>query len=111
VGPPLASSRMDRNPEGASVTRGSRSEQNDCARAVEAMRSKAVAVTPTHQALRIILNPFSFSDAERGRWVSLRAIGSLPNSSPYAGGRTLKWLKVKQADYRESERGWEPQKS
>src|SRR5258706_13771138 len=49
---------MDRNPEGASLTRGSRSEQNDCARAVEAMRSPEVAVTPTHQARRIILNSF-----------------------------------------------------
>jgi ATP-dependent DNA ligase len=28
--------------------------------------------------------------------------------SPYLGGRTLKWLKVKQPDYREGERGWEP---
>jgi ATP-dependent DNA ligase len=29
-------------------------------------------------------------------------------ASPYMGGRTLKWLKVKQARYREGERGWEP---
>ena len=28
--------------------------------------------------------------------------------SPYVGGRSLKWLKVRQPDYRESERGWEP---
>jgi bifunctional non-homologous end joining protein LigD len=28
--------------------------------------------------------------------------------SPYVGGRTLKWLKVKQLKYREGERGWEP---
>ncbi len=28
--------------------------------------------------------------------------------SAYVGGRTLKWLKVKQAKYREGERGWEP---
>jgi ATP-dependent DNA ligase len=27
--------------------------------------------------------------------------------SPYNGGRTLKWLKVKQSKYREGERGWE----
>jgi ATP-dependent DNA ligase len=26
--------------------------------------------------------------------------------SPYIGGRTLKWLKVKQAEYRVEERGW-----
>jgi bifunctional non-homologous end joining protein LigD len=28
--------------------------------------------------------------------------------SRYVGGRTLKWLKVKQPHYREGERGWEP---
>jgi bifunctional non-homologous end joining protein LigD len=27
--------------------------------------------------------------------------------SPYRGGRTLKWLKVKQRDYRVAERGWD----
>ena len=27
--------------------------------------------------------------------------------SPYVGGRTLKWLKVKQPKYREEQRGWE----
>lgn len=29
-------------------------------------------------------------------------------ASPYVGGRTLRWLKVKQPKYREGERGWEP---
>ena len=28
--------------------------------------------------------------------------------SPYVGGRTLKWLKVKQREYRVEERGWDP---
>jgi bifunctional non-homologous end joining protein LigD len=28
-------------------------------------------------------------------------------ASPYVGGRTLKWLKVKQQDYRVEERGWD----
>jgi bifunctional non-homologous end joining protein LigD len=28
--------------------------------------------------------------------------------SRYVGGRSLKWLKVKQPHYREGERGWEP---
>jgi hypothetical protein len=28
----------------------------------------------------------------------------------YMGGRTLKWLKVKQPRYREGERGWEPKR-
>lgn len=30
--------------------------------------------------------------------------------SAYVGGRTLKWLKVKQARYREGERGWQPRR-
>jgi len=30
--------------------------------------------------------------------------------SPYVGGRTLKWLKVKQPKYREGERAWEPKR-
>jgi len=30
-------------------------------------------------------------------------------SSPYSGGRTLSWLKVKQKEYRVEERGWSPQ--
>jgi bifunctional non-homologous end joining protein LigD len=29
-------------------------------------------------------------------------------ASPYVGGRTLKWLKVKQREYRVEERGWDP---
>ena len=32
-------------------------------------------------------------------------------ASPYVGGRTLKWLKVKQPRYREGERGWGPRTS
>jgi hypothetical protein len=28
-------------------------------------------------------------------------------ASPHVGGRTLKWLKVKQQDYRVEERGWD----
>lgn len=31
--------------------------------------------------------------------------------SPYVGGRTLKWLKVKQPKYREGERGWDPKRA
>jgi len=32
------------------------------------------------------------------------------DSAAYVGGRTLRWLKVKQAKYREGERGWEPKR-
>ena len=31
-------------------------------------------------------------------------------ASPYVGGRTLKWLKVKQPRYREGQRGWGPKR-
>ncbi len=31
-------------------------------------------------------------------------------ASPYRGGRTVAWLKVKQPHYREGERGWEPKR-
>jgi len=30
------------------------------------------------------------------------------DASPYRGGRTLSWLKVKQRDYRVEARGWDP---
>ncbi len=31
-------------------------------------------------------------------------------TSPYEAGRTLKWLKVKQREYRVEKRGWDPGK-
>ena len=31
-------------------------------------------------------------------------------SAPYRGGRTLFWLKVRQPNYREGERGWDPRR-
>ncbi len=34
--------------------------------------------------------------------------GAKDESSPYSGGRTLSWLKVKQKEYRVEERGWSP---
>jgi bifunctional non-homologous end joining protein LigD len=33
------------------------------------------------------------------------------SASPYLGGRTLAWLKMKVPDYREGERGWEAKAS
>jgi bifunctional non-homologous end joining protein LigD len=36
-----------------------------------------------------------------------RLVAKDPESA-YRGGRTLKWLKVKQRDYRVAERGWDP---
>ena len=37
-------------------------------------------------------------------------VGKDPES-PYVGGRTLKWLKVKVPQYREGERGWEAKRT
>ena len=37
-------------------------------------------------------------------------VGKDPES-PYVAGRSLKWLKVKQPDYRVEERGWDAKKS
>ena len=34
--------------------------------------------------------------------------GDKASWAPYVGGRTLKWLKVKQPHYRAGERGWQP---
>lgn len=46
-------------------------------------------------------------------WAQVLAAGyegmmAKDSESPYVGGRTFKWLKVKQSNYREGEREWEP---
>jgi len=45
----------------------------------------------------------------RSSWCSIACKGLVAKDpeSLYLGGRTLKWLKVKQPKYREGERGWE----
>jgi hypothetical protein len=57
---------------------------------------------------------YPFGDSQptgsrRGRRPFEGLVGKDPES-PYVGGRTVKWLKVKQPHYREGERGWEPVK-
>ena len=44
----------------------------------------------------------AWQDVIRAGWEGLVAKDP---ESPYVGGRTLKWLKVKQRDYRVEERG------
>ena len=44
-------------------------------------------------------------------WMAGKGWSTKDPQSPYVGGRTLKWLKVKQPRYREGERGWEPKRS
>jgi hypothetical protein len=43
------------NPDGASLTTRSTSEQNDCASDVDVTRSKKVTLIPVYVAIRIIL--------------------------------------------------------
>jgi hypothetical protein len=52
---------------------------------------------------RDVIESECFGSGERGREPD-----APPLHSCYVGGRTLKWLKVKQPKYREGERGWEP---
>jgi len=46
----------------------------------------------------------AWQEVIRAEWEGLVAKDP---ESPYVGGRTLKWLKVKQRDYRVEERGWD----
>jgi bifunctional non-homologous end joining protein LigD len=64
---------------------------------------------------RLILPARRLADDGFTAWAEVVARGyeglvGKDDASPYVGGRTLKWLKVKQARYREGERGWEPKK-
>jgi len=42
----------------------------------------------------------------RGKALVVALLVAKDPASPYVGGRTLKWLKVKQPKYREQERGF-----
>jgi len=42
--------------------------------------------------------------------VTCEGLAAKDPASPYPGGRTMSWLKVKVPHYRESERGWEPER-
>jgi bifunctional non-homologous end joining protein LigD len=62
---------------------------------------------------RLILPARRLADDGLTAWADVLARGyeglvGKDEASPYRGGRTLAWLKVKQPHYREGERGWEP---
>jgi hypothetical protein len=59
-----------------------------------------------HFVLRLLQGHPARADLARG----YEGLVAKDPESPYVGGRTLKWLKVKQPKYREGERGWEPKK-
>jgi ATP-dependent DNA ligase len=62
---------------------------------------------------RLIVPAGRLADERFAAWAAVltRGYGGLvgkDDASPYVGGRTLKWLKVKQPPHREGEPGWEP---
>jgi bifunctional non-homologous end joining protein LigD len=64
---------------------------------------------------RLILPARRLADDGLTAWAEVLARGyeglvAKDPASPYVGGRTVKWLKVKQPHYREGERGWEPRR-
>jgi len=66
-------------------------------------------------AQRLVLPARRLADDGLEAWQEVLARGyeglvAKAPTSPYVGGRTLKWLKVKVPRYREGERGWEPSK-
>jgi len=62
---------------------------------------------------RLILPARRLADDGITAWAEVMARGyeglvAKDPASPYVGGRTLRWLKLKVPKYREGERGWEP---
>ena len=61
---------------------------------------------------RLVLPARRLADDGLTAWAEVLARGyegfvAKDPTAPYVSGRTLKWLKVKQPNYREGERGWE----
>jgi bifunctional non-homologous end joining protein LigD len=74
-------------------------------------RAELDAVEENDRALIFPARRFAANGLEA--WLQVLAAGyegmvAKDDASPYVGGRTLKWLKVKVPKYREGERGWEP---
>ena len=62
---------------------------------------------------RLILPARRLADDGLAAWAEVLERGyeglvAKDTASPYVGGRTMKWVKIKQPNYREGERGWEP---
>ncbi len=62
---------------------------------------------------RLVLPARRLADDGLKVWLEVLARGyeglvAKDPTAPYVGGRTLKWLKVKQPKYRDGERGWAP---
>jgi bifunctional non-homologous end joining protein LigD len=75
------------------------------------LRARREALVRTTEYAKLLLAARRLADDGLKAWREVQERGyegfvAKDGSSPYSGGRTLSWLKVKQADYRVDERGW-----
>jgi bifunctional non-homologous end joining protein LigD len=76
-----------------------------------ALRARREWLEDVIHGLDLVLPARRLADNGLAAWAEVIARGyeglvAKDLASPYVGGRTLKWLKVKQRDYRRAERGW-----
>jgi bifunctional non-homologous end joining protein LigD len=78
------------------------------------LRARREALVRAIEYAKLLLATRRLADDGLKAWREVQERGyegfvAKDESSPYSGGRTLSWLKVKQAEYRIEERGWSPQ--
>jgi len=79
----------------------------------QALRARRRILEEEIDGHRLILPARRLAEEGLTAWTEVLARGyegmvAKDPASPYRGGRTLAWLKVKVPHYREGERGWEP---
>jgi bifunctional non-homologous end joining protein LigD len=75
------------------------------------LRARREALMRATEYAKLLLAARRLADDGLKAWREVQERGyegfvAKDESSPYAGGRTLSWLKVKQAESRAEERGW-----
>jgi bifunctional non-homologous end joining protein LigD len=75
------------------------------------LRARREALVQAIEYAKLLLAARRLADDGLKAWQQVQERGyegfvAKDESSPYAGGRTLSWLKVKQAEYGVEERGW-----
>jgi bifunctional non-homologous end joining protein LigD len=75
------------------------------------LRARREALLRATEYAKLLLAARRLADDGLKAWREVQERGyegfvAKDESSPYAGGRTLSWLKVKHAEYRAEERGW-----
>jgi bifunctional non-homologous end joining protein LigD len=75
------------------------------------LRARREALVRATEYAKLLLTARRLADDGLKAWRQVQERGyegfvAKDESSPYAGGRTLSWLKVKHAEYRAEERGW-----